>query len=194
MVLEAVRLATAIDALGASGPTATVSFAGRRLDPLALTMHGRSEAAIHRWDLAGDDDVSAELLGQPELTSHAVHVLNTMLDASPEAVQARAAATRVTDLRAAFAAPGQPDVVLVIGDGGARLELDEARPGWAARADAGTRLLVLWGRSSPRRRVDWGENGRVTDPFAAFLWGAGTTGIAAASTAERAETALSETR
>ncbi len=182
LVLEAIRLSSAVEALSAAGPAATVAFAGRRVGASALAMHGRSEAAIHRWDLAGDDDVSAELLGQPELTAHAVDVLNTMLDASPEAVQARVVAAGLTDLRAAFAAPGHPDVVLVVHHGRARLELDEPRPRWAARADAATRLLALWGRSSPLRRVDWCDS-PVTSPFAAFLWGAGAS-----------NTALSETR
>ena len=190
LVLEAIRLSTAIDALGSSAPAANVSFAGRRLDPAELTMHGRSEAAVHRWDLAGDDDVSEDLLAQPELTAHAVHVLNTMLDASPEAVHARVCAAGITDLRAAFAAPGQPDVVLVVHDGGARLELGEPRPRWAARSDAATRLLALWGRRSIDRRVEWCEDGGVRDPFAGFLWGAGATTLAAAASS----TALSETR
>ncbi len=86
LVVEAIRLSTAIDALDVGGTPRTVPFAGRRLGADELAMHGRSEAALHRWDLAGDDDVSAELLAQPELTAHAVEVLNTMLDASPEAV------------------------------------------------------------------------------------------------------------
>jgi hypothetical protein len=40
--------------------------------------HHRSEAAIHRWDITGSDDLSDELLAQPELTRHAVSVLNSM--------------------------------------------------------------------------------------------------------------------
>ena len=90
-------------------------------------MHGRSEAALHRWDLAGDDEVSQELLRQPELTVHAVEVLNTMLDASPEAVSGtpRRPASPISERTSA--APGQPDVVLIVDGAGARLELDEPR-------------------------------------------------------------------
>jgi hypothetical protein len=161
----------------------TVPFAGRRLDANELTMHGRSEAALHRWDLAGDDDTSEELLRQPELTVHAVSVLNTMLDASAEAVAARAAAAGITDLRARFAAPGQSDVVLVVDRTGARLELDEQRAPWTAQAEPATRLLALWGRKSATRPVRWNPELPGAGPLGAFLWGAATP-----------VTALSETR
>ena len=155
LVVEAIRLSTAIEALGAPGAPRTVPFAGRRLSASELVMHGRSEAALHRWDLAGGDDVSDDLLGQPELTAHAVEVLNTMLGDSPEAVTTRTTAAAITKLRARFAAPGQLDVVLVVDAAGARLELDEPRTTWGASTDPGARLLALWGRRSPTRPISW---------------------------------------
>jgi hypothetical protein len=170
LVLEAIRLSTAIEVLEATGQT--VPFAGRRLDSKSLTMHGRSEAALHRWDLAGDDDVSQELLRQPELTMHAVEVLNTMLEASPEAVRVRATAAGITDFRAHFGAPGQPDVVLVVDGAGARLKLDEPRAHCCAAADPATRLLALWGRRSPTRLITWdADEAAAGDALATFLWG-----------------------
>jgi Mycothiol maleylpyruvate isomerase N-terminal domain len=172
LVLEAIRLGVAIDALAPDGPASTVAFSGRRLSAAELTMHGRSEAALHRWDMAGDDDISEELLAQPELTAHAVAVLNTMVDGSPEAVTARTTSTAITELRANFAAPGQLDVVLVIDTAGARLELDEPRTPFCATADPATRLLALWGRRSAPRRITWNEDGS-THPLATFLWGVG---------------------
>ena len=176
LVDEAIRLSTAIEALGAPGvPGAprTVPFAGTRLSASELVMHGRSEAAIHRWDLAGDDDVSDDLLGQPELTVHAVEVLNTMLGDSSEAVTTRTTAAAITKLRARFAAPGQLDVVLVVDAAGARLELDEPRTMWCASTDPGARLLALWGRRSPTRPISWREEDGAPRALAAFLWGAG---------------------
>ena len=174
LVVEAIRLDIAVEALDRAVPVLTVPFAGRRLGAHELTVHGRSEAALHRWDLAGDDDTSEELLRQPELTAHAVGVLNTMLDASAEAVALRAAAVGITDLHARFAAPGQSDVVLVVDRAGARLELDEQRAPWTAQADPATRLLALWGRKSATRPVHWNSDLPGAGPLASFLWGTAT--------------------
>jgi hypothetical protein len=41
--------------------------------------HLRNEFAIHRWDFAGDDEMSSRLLAQPELTGHAVGILGEIL-------------------------------------------------------------------------------------------------------------------
>jgi len=170
LVVEATRLSAAIEVLQTTGQT--VSFAGRRLDSRALTMHGRSEAALHRWDVTGDDEVSQDLLRQPELTVHALEVLNNMLEASPEAVTRRGAAAGITDLRANFGAPGQPDAVLVVDGARARLELDEPRARCCAAADAATRLLALWGRRSATRLITWDAHERATGhALATFLWG-----------------------
>jgi len=183
LVVEAIRLGVAVDALVAT-PGLTVPFSGRRLSATDVTMHGRSEAALHRWDLAGDDETSEELLRQPELTLHAVGVLNTMLEASQEPVTVRTTAAAITELRANFAAPGHMDVVLVVDGAGARLELDEPRARCSARAEPATRLLALWGRRSRARPIAWNTEDPAAGPLAAFLWaGAPATG-----------TALSETR
>ena len=133
-------------------------------------MHGRSEAALHRWDLAGDDETSEELLRQPELTVHAVGVLNTMLEASQESVTVRTTAAAITELRANFAAPGHMDVVLVVDGAGARLELDEPWARCSASAEPATRLLALWGRRSSARPIAWNTEDAAAGPLAAFLW------------------------
>ncbi len=73
------------------------------------------------------------------------------------------------------------DVVLVVDDAGARLELDEPRAPWCASADPATRLLALWGRRSPTRAVRWSGDDPTSAALDSFLWGAG-------------ETTLSETR
>jgi hypothetical protein len=170
LVDEALRLSVAIEKLAAAGPMRTVLFAGRALSAAELTMHGRSEAALHRWDLAGDDDISQEFLGQEELTAHAVHVLNHMLDGSPEAVLARTAVAGITEMRANFSSQGHPDVVLVVDGDGARLELDESGARSTVSADPATRLLALWGRRSPTRAVVWDGHDPAAAPFADFLW------------------------
>lgn len=193
LVVEALRLNAAIEALrhDGTGVETTVPFAGRRLGPRELAMHGRSEAALHRWDLAGDDHISAELLAQPELTAHAVEVLNTMLDGSAESVTARTTSAAITGLRAGFAAPGHMDVVLVVEAGRARLELDEPRSRPCASADPATRLLALWGRRSSVRPIQWDSAAGPARSLAAFLWAVQP---ATAPGAPTAMTALSEIR
>ena len=150
LLIEAARL---IEAVSALDPGRDVAFSGRRVDAAEIALHGRSEAALHRWDLAGDDDVSRELLSQPELTGHALGVLNEMLEGSGEAVSARAAGIGVG--RYAFASPHQPDVVLVVDCQGARLELDSPGPSPVCSANSDVRLLALWGRRSTVEVPRW---------------------------------------
>jgi len=171
LVTEAVRLNMAVESLRAKGAGWTVAFSGRPLTAAELEMHGRSEAAIHRWDLAGNDAISRELLAAPELTVHAVSVLNAMLEGSQEAVSARAQAAGLGPLRAGFAAPGTEDVVLVVDESGARLVMDDPSGRPTATSDGATRLLALWGRHSPAGAVRWGPDDAVSRQLAAFLWG-----------------------
>lgn len=170
LFVEALRLNAAIDAMRVAGPSCTVAFSGRQLTAADLDLHGRSEAALHRWDLVGSDQVSTDLLAQPELTRHAVTVLNEMLDGSGESPRARAADRGVTDLRAAIAAPGQPDVVLVVDEEGARLELHDPVATPALRTDAATRLLALWGRRSATGGLEWTDDGPVAAQLSSLLW------------------------
>ena len=190
LVTEALRLDAAVGALEERG--GHVSFSGRLLSPADLRMHGRSEAALHRWDLAGDDDVGDALLAGPELTAHAVKTLNAMLGGSPEDVTQRVLTARLGPGRLAFAAPGQPDVVLVVDDGGSRLELAEPSPAPVATADPATRLLALWGRRSPGRHVTWDGDDGEAGALAAFLWA--PAGAAHVPGGAPGPTPLSETR
>jgi hypothetical protein len=101
LVAENKRKLIAYDALRERSDNPTISFTGTRVSVEEMEMHSRSEAAIHRWDLVGDDDASNELLAQPELTAHAVKVLDRMvtLDESARAlgVRARKAAGRPSE-------------------------------------------------------------------------------------------------
>lgn len=170
------RLGLAVDALTAAGRD--VEFTGARLSGPDLRRHGRSELALHRWDLAGDDPVSARLLGQADLTAHAVRVLSEMTSLR-ESLAARVA--RLVDPPARFGfvlrSPERDDVVVQVGPT-PRWQLrprdDSAGPGAAdpvaadaGAADAGAavpvvrcsaadRLLLLWGRPVPGDRVDFG--------------------------------------
>jgi uncharacterized protein (TIGR03083 family) len=167
---EALRLNAAVEALAAAGPGSAVAFSGRQLTAADLAMHGRSEAALHRWDLTGDDDISRELLAQPELTVHAASVLNEMVDGSAESVGARAAAADLHEVRLAFASPGQPDVVLVADASGCRFELDDPTASPVAIADPATRLLALWGRRTQLGPVTWSDDAAARAQLTAALW------------------------
>lgn len=170
LVVAALRLGAAVEALRAAGPAAAVHFAGGSLTAADLTMHGRSEAALHRWDLAGDDDISVELLSQPELTAHAISVMTSMPGAALESIGRRARAAGIGPGRSTFGSPGQPDVVLVCDAAGARLELAEPSATPTATADPATRLLALWGRRSGRGSVRWNDDGPAARRLDRLLW------------------------
>ncbi|WP_158271241.1 maleylpyruvate isomerase N-terminal domain-containing protein [Nocardia sp. MDA0666] len=127
---------------------AVIPWTGRRMPVAMFLPHLRSEFAVHRWDITGDDGIGDELLAQPELTSHAVRVLGPMLlasgvrrDPSPE-----------QDFHVRLRSPGAPDIRLSVESGCAELGFAEAEsdePG--LDLDAAARLLVLWGRRPERR-------------------------------------------
>ncbi|WP_160291795.1 maleylpyruvate isomerase N-terminal domain-containing protein, partial [Acidithrix ferrooxidans] len=66
------RMSSALDAVLANEPDAVVPWTGRQMVVKTFLTHLRSEFAIHRFDLIGDDEISKELLAQPDLTNHAV--------------------------------------------------------------------------------------------------------------------------
>ena len=51
---------------------APVAWTGRQMRVRWFGEHMREELVIHRWDLAGDDRISCELLGAPWFTQHSV--------------------------------------------------------------------------------------------------------------------------
>lgn len=71
-------LLAALDELHARDRDATVAFTGAHLTAMQLMTHVRSELALHRWDLIGDDEVGRELLAQPDLLAHGRWVLERM--------------------------------------------------------------------------------------------------------------------
>lgn len=147
------RKTEAVAALAALGEDATVEFTGAALTAAQIALHSRSEAAIHRWDIAGEDAVSASLLSQPELTAHAITVLNGMpvlLESSGKRMEQ----ARRHPLSIVLRSPNQPDVILVSDeDGNARFELVERPADGDAviEVDAAARLLTIWGRRSSSR-------------------------------------------
>lgn len=150
MLRESRRFADAALALTARDSTATVLCGDTRFTPAQLLTHQHCEAAIHCWDLLGDDGVNDEQLARPALTRHSVLVLNELELA--EAPLARAARAGIPGIRVALRSPGRPHVIFDARGG--RVDLVDDPPAEVdavVSADPGTRLLVLWGRRPPNR-------------------------------------------
>lgn len=152
---EAVR--SELAAILAAEPDAVVTWTRRKMRVDAFSTHLRSECALHRWDLVGDDATSGELLRSFELLQHAV----TAIGAGPMTARGVAGGGVARSLR--IGSDGQPDLVVGIGP---VPSLAFAEPG-AARtltADHAARLLFLWGRTpQPPSRVQ--VTGRRDDAF-----------------------------
>lgn len=146
LVVENKRKLIAYDALRERSSNPTISFTGTRVTVEEMETHSRSEAAIHRWDLVGDDDASDELLAQPELTAHAVKVLDRMaiLNESARAVGVRARKAAGRPIRIVFRTPDQPDVVFLPSPGGGRFEIADRTidADVILSTDAASRLLT----------------------------------------------------
>jgi hypothetical protein len=98
-------------------PDAVIPWTGRQMAVAKFIPHLRNEHALHRWDLAGDDDVSLDLLASNDLVEHSVGVLGRILlvagrshDPSPDA-----------DFHVRLRADGQRDLRVVVENGEASL-------------------------------------------------------------------------
>jgi len=149
LVVEAVRFESAVAAMD---PADSIVYTGWAMTADRLRTHSHSEAALHRWDLVGDDSTSAQLLSAPSLTDHAV-VVFAAVPALAEAqrwIQSRFT-TRPVRIRSA----GQPDVLVEPGSG---LSLvPSAADDVVVEMDAAHRLLVLWGRCPAALRSPTGN-------------------------------------
>lgn len=159
LVAENERKVAAWDALSQRREDPAIEFTGTRVTVEEFKTHSRSESAIHRWDLLGDDDTATELLAQPELTTHAVKMLNRMqiLKESAQAMGRRAGEIDAAPVRIVFHSPNRRDVVLIASAESSRFELaDGIVEGDATVAtDPANRLLVLWDGDRPTGTSSW---------------------------------------
>jgi len=150
-------------------------FTGRSFTVAQLSTHSRSEAALHRWDVAGDDDLSDRLLTQAELTRHAGAPLNP-LPSLYEAPGWRAEHAGVTDrLRIVLRSPDTADIVYERTPHGARFDIidDVTANGDAlVTTDAANRLLTIWGRRSIERPLTLDTDSISPDTVESILWSA----------------------
>lgn len=151
-----------------------LDFTGAVLEAERLSTHSRSEAAIHRWDLVGDDDVCRQLLSQAELTAHAAWVLDAMpvLDESGRSIAARAAAAGHTRAVIAFRSAGEPDVTLRLDATDARFDVvpEAESPDLIVGIRADQRLLVLWGRRPADLELDLIGDDELAASLDPILW------------------------
>ena len=140
------RMSKALDAVLMSEPDAVVPWTGRQMVVKTFVTHLRSEFAIHRFDLVGDDDIGNELLAQPELTLHAVTVLGKPL-------LQRGSKSQISPCHAVIGSPGTSDVMVIVDDQGTRMLVSEEASEPSVIGDPAARLLFLWGRrpSDPSR-------------------------------------------
>jgi uncharacterized protein (TIGR03083 family) len=175
LVEQSHRKVAALQKLSALGPEATYQFTGRAFTAALAQTHARSEAAIHRWDIAGDDETSMELLAAPDLTSHAVEILDT-LPILCEAPYSRARVAHIDKLKIVLRSPAQPDVVMDIDPDGARFEIaeiDQPADGDAVvETDPAHRLLSIWGRRTPSHSVTITADPKLWSSVAKVLWDA----------------------
>jgi hypothetical protein len=168
---EGRRKVRAYEALaGTADPS--IAFTGTRITRGKGEVHSRSEAALHRWDITGDDDTSLALLSQPDLANHAVWVLNNMpiLNESARAVGARAAVSAPTKI--VFRTEDQADIVLALDPAGSRFQIlaaaHDADLMLTVRADH--RALVLWGRRPSGLSPIIDGDRRLLPTLEAALW------------------------
>lgn len=142
------KMRSVIDEALAEEPSAVIPWTGRQMVVAKFIPHLRNEFALHRWDIAGEDDTSTALLSQPELTEHAVGVVGQIL--------LRRGASRDPnpgeELYVRLRSPSARDVRVSVHSDRACLELaDEDIDEPAVELDAATRTLFIWGRRSDHR-------------------------------------------
>ena len=148
LAAEEERMRRLVDAVLEREPDAVIPWTGRQMAVAKFIPHLRNEHALHRWDIAGDDDTSGELLGNMELVDHSVGELGAILlragrehDPEPDA-----------DFHVRLRTAGQPDLRVVVEAGHATLAWpadDADEP--AVEMDAGARQLFIWGRRPDHR-------------------------------------------
>jgi hypothetical protein len=129
-------------------PDAVIPWTGRRMAVEKFIPHLRNEHSLHRWDIAGDDDVGRALLGSMDLMDHSVGELGQILlvagrkrDPEPD-----------SEFHVVLGAPDQPDLHVTVEHGIAGL-------GWSHESDSAARLeldtdarhLFIWGRRPDHR-------------------------------------------
>jgi uncharacterized protein (TIGR03083 family) len=138
---EAARTSAVTAAVLEEQRGAQLTWTGRTVAVSGFLTHMRSEDALHRWDLVGDDETSHALLGQQDLLAHAVTFIGQPL--LRRGCGAGAAANPFT---ARVRSPGSVDLIVAAHDGDAKVAIGPQEGPADIVGDAAARLLLLWGR------------------------------------------------
>lgn len=124
-------------------PNETIEWFGRMVGPAFFTEHMREELILHRWDIAGDDNVAVGELLQPWMTEHSVNQVGTPL-------LARGLADLHLDIGSGIEgrlrAPGTDDIVISASATTSSIGLVRQEGEATIESDPATRVLFLWGR------------------------------------------------
>jgi hypothetical protein len=146
---EETRMRRLVDDVLAGRPDAVIPWTGRQMAVAKFLPHLRNEHALHRWDIAGDDEVSGDLLGDMDLVDHSVGELGGILLVAGRKHDPEPGA----DFGVRLQVSGQPDLRVVVDRGTATLawarDDDTGEP--AVEMDAGARQLFIWGRRPDHR-------------------------------------------
>jgi hypothetical protein len=146
---ELTAILAALDDLSPNALTSCPGWTAHRTVPVAgFATHLRSEDALHRWDLVGDDDVSADLLAQEELLRHAVTFIGR-----PLIGRGLSAGAGDDPFVARVRSVDQADLIVEAGAGEARVSIGPPTDVAAIDGDPAARLL-LPGGASLRRSSD----------------------------------------
>ncbi|HVW31657.1 MAG TPA: maleylpyruvate isomerase family mycothiol-dependent enzyme [Acidimicrobiia bacterium] len=159
-----------LDALGAvleEDGSAELRWTGRTVTVKGFPTHMRSEMALHRWDVAGDDETSWQLLSQPDLLAHAVDWVGRPL-------LLRGAAEARGPFTGRVRSPDRDDLLIgVVRDRDPVLEVTGPVGPAVVECDAAARLLLLWGRKAEpfhrlRANVEDDTVGRLQSVLAGY--------------------------
>jgi Mycothiol maleylpyruvate isomerase N-terminal domain len=146
------RMRRLVDDVLARDPDAVIPWTGRKMAVEKFNPHLRNEHALHRWDIVGDDEVSATLLGQFDLVDHCVGELGHVLlvagrEHDPDPDQ---------DFAVRLHSDDQRDLRVLVHRGDAQLAWSQDDE--ADRADEpvldiepGARHVFIWGRRPDSR-------------------------------------------
>ena len=154
------RMRRAVLSVLANEPDAELWWTGRVMRVDAFLYHLRTECAIHRWDMTGDDDVSLHLLTEPDLFVHSV----TSVGAKPLCARGLALdALRGRPLTARVRSDTQPDLLIHAENAIPAFDLTAPVGDALIEGDQAARTLLLWGRkpSPPTRLVAVGPDDEV---------------------------------
>jgi hypothetical protein len=129
-------------------PDAVIPWTGRQMAVAKFIPHLRNEHALHRWDIAGDDETSRQLLGGMDLVGHSVGELGRILLVAGR----RHDPDPGSDFHVRLRAAGQPDLRVIVEHGDAALAwATDAADEPSVDLDDAARQLLIWGRRPDHR-------------------------------------------